>query len=147
MVALLRNTPSPIVAPERHVSIMTYLDSSRQAIPILVDQREEISICLVDQATGAVLTHSCFRYLFGPSRFVLVASLFLHLYYLVEGDKCTCPEKGECEHCQDAFLVGAIRGNRLVEVPWCELTEDEQRAAYDVLFESCSLEARWEAAV
>jgi len=145
MVAL-RNIYSPITSPERHVSIMTYVDSNRQAIPILVDQREEISICLVDQSSGAVLTHGCFRYLLGPSRFVLVASEFSHLYYLVEGDKCTCIERIGCSHTQDAWLVAAIRGNNLVETPWCELTEDEQTEANNVLFAPCDLEARWEAA-
>jgi hypothetical protein len=145
MVAL-RNSISTIdSSTERHTSIMVYCTSRKPTIKVAVNLKRKLPIVLVNES-GKILTRGCFRYLFGPSIYVLVASPFPSLYYIVLGDRCTCVERTQCEHVQEGQLVNAIRFGRLVQVTWHDLTAAEKRAAYDVLFESCDLEARWEAA-
>ena len=39
------------------------------------------------------------------------------------------------QHVEDTPLVNAIRGGRLVEVSWNDLTDEEQRAANAVMFD------------
>lgn len=49
----------------------------------------------------------------------------------------TYPTIAECDlqaHIEDDLEVNAIRNGQLVSVRWNELTDDERRAAYDVLF-------------
>jgi hypothetical protein len=145
MVALRTNS-IPATQQPRRASLMAYSESTAHTITFVVDQCSKLPIMLVDQESGHIIARG-FTYLLGPSKFVLVSSPFEHLYYLVEGDKCTCSERIGCEHTQDGYLVTRIVGNQFVDVPWCELTPDEQRAAENVLFASCSYEVAWQEAV
>jgi hypothetical protein len=43
------------------------------------------------------------------------------------------------QHIEDTDLVNAIRGGRLVQVSWNDLSEDEQRQAYHNMFLATSL--------
>jgi hypothetical protein len=146
------NVPmSRIASPEeqpRQCSRMAYHEGTAHTVVFTVDQVSTLPVVLVDQVTGEIVTRDCFTYVLGPTKIVLVSSKFEHFYYVVEGDKCTCPQRDfGCEHVQDGALVTPIRNGQFVEVPWCELTPDEQRAAENVLFASCSYEARWQEAV
>jgi hypothetical protein len=131
MQALCKLAPSEQPRP---CSRMAYHEGTSHAIVFTVDQISTLPVVLVDQVTGEIVTRDCFTYVLGPTKIVLVASSFPNLYYIVEGDKCSCGEPG-CSHCQDGWLATPIRNGQFVEVPWCELTEDEKRAALDVLFE------------
>jgi len=45
-------------------------------------------------------------------------------------------EDDQAAHVEDSLLVNAIRNNKLVEVYWNDLTDDEQRAAREAFLQS-----------
>ncbi len=131
MVALRKET----ITNPHTCSRMVYLANNKPTVKITVDLQRRLPVMLVNQETGEVVTHGLFSYLLGPSVYVLVASQFPRLYYIVQGDRCSCPEQDGCEHVQEAMLCGAIRNGRLTQVTWHDLTAAEKRAAYDEYFE------------
>jgi hypothetical protein len=132
MVAL---RSKPAITTPQQCSRMVYLANNKPTVKVTVDLQRRLPVVLVNQESGEVVTHGLFSYLLGPSVYVLVASPFARLYYIVQGDQCSCPEGEECEHVQEAMLCGAIRNGRLVQITWYDLTPDEKRAAYDALYE------------
>lgn len=131
MVALRK----PAITTPQHCSRMVYCASNKPTIKITVDLQRRLPVVLVNQESGEVVTHGLFSYLMGPSVYVLVASHLPRLYYIVQGDRCSCPEGEGCEHVQEGQLCGAMRNGKLVQVTWYDLTPAEKRAAYDALYE------------
>src|SRR5579859_5924677 len=123
MVAL-RNNPA-ITSPQT-CSRMVYLANNKPTVKITVDLQRRLPVVLVNQETGEIVTHGLFSYLMGPSVYVLVASQFPRLYYIVQGDRCSCLEGEGCEHVQEGQLCGAIRNGRLTQVTWHDLTAAEK---------------------